>query len=105
MSIKITTEKVVCQGVKYYKIIRLEALQAKDLPMEYLKGSPSFYLKDDIFYSDHSSKGDILLENYTATELAEKIEYLKSAGQRLTEINKRLAEENKNWHGEETFII
>ncbi|OGW44475.1 MAG: hypothetical protein A2Y66_01910 [Nitrospirae bacterium RBG_13_41_22] len=105
MSIKITTEKVIIQGIQFYKITRLEALQAKDLPTEYLKGSPSFYLKYDIFYSTNTTKGDIELKCYTAIELAEKIEYLKLAGQRLTEINKHLAEKNKNWHGEETFII
>ena len=44
-------------------------------------------------------------QEITEEELTELIKWMKHAGERLTKINKKLAEENKGWEGTEAFEI
>jgi len=111
MSIKIKTEKIIDRGVQYYKIKSITALDFKSLPQEYTDNRPYAYYseRDKSLYigpSESSRTHYIQIgQQLHETTLNEKLDILKACGERLRKINKKLAKENKNWNGKETFII
>ncbi len=107
--IMIKTEKVVVRGIAKRKIVDLDALEYNKLPEEYTNGEPRFN-----FYENSGKKtfgacgcgGDIHGGSiYTEADFQIKLDGIRKAGERLAEINKRVKELKKTWHGEETFII
>lgn len=135
MQAKIVTEKVVVRGEKMRKIIRFEGILAeKELPVEYVKTlGPKFALtreeRVDIFiptlvespqmtttpngttlvcWKGSDNHTDIfLLPGYVIPELLyqEALVWMRRSGARLAKINRRLAAENADWHGEEVIEI
>ncbi len=103
---KIVSEKVFLKGEPHYKVLHIEALEARDLPEEYLKNSvkhgwPCCWLES--YYSDQDDMdnvkvleirvpGDFEEESYslavgglyTEQEYDRLISYVEKAGNRLS---------------------
>ena len=107
--IKIKTEKVVVRGLKKYKILELVCLEESSLPISYIKKGECCYLsmRDRIITNTTSIHSPLLVLNgqYTEADMDARLSFLRRCGERLREINKQIAEETRDWHGEETLII
>lgn len=111
MTIRIKTEKVVNKdGIPCRKIVNIEGvIQLKDLPQEYIGG---FHFRgnssQEIDFRNVPEKmgGDMYIGNtYPEQHFQTALTSMKVCGQRLHEINLKIAEAKKTWNGDETFII
>lgn len=107
--IEIKTEKVVIRGEQRRKIISVFALTEKELPQEYTKEGERVFLETNCNtrYLRIEHTYDNVYEGGTYPEhtFNKFLDIIRKAGDRLRDINKKLAEANKDWHGEETFLI
>lgn len=109
--IKIETEKVVVRGVQKRRIIKIEALSETELPFEYVQGSPFVRLggsngKSLLITKDGNTTKWMDINELWDEEVFQKwLKVIKAAGDRLRDINKKLEKKNKDWHGEETFLV
>ena len=107
--IKIETRKEIVRGAQKRRIINVEALSEHELPLEYVMGFPFTRLGSDgnsLLIRDGNTTMWINQNELWDNESFQKwLEVIKNAGNRLKEINKKLEDHNKNWEGEETFII
>lgn len=118
MAIKIEVKKVVSRGSKKWKIVHIKMLKYSQLPIGYINGAvgESMWL----IPKTEEEKERIALQNihgaidrnfmvsgdlYDLWEFTAKIDLVKLCGDRLQRMNKQLAEENKDWNGEEIFTI
>ena len=126
---KILTEKVVVRGEKCRRILGFDGILEKEmLPKRYIvpfqddQGfyrptkdiPPYFYLDPEMDYRVflHAPVDGPFFSFWIATDqvifeelFQEIILWMKRAGARLSKINKRIAEEGKEWKGEETIVI
>ena len=105
MSIEIKTKKIIVQGEQYIKITGLKALKHSELPLIYVKNENHAYLSETGMRINTKSYNLHLGNEYAESSITSIIKELKTAGVLLQKINKELKEKNKDWHGEETFII
>lgn len=114
MALKITTQKIVERGVKKRKITKIEGLiTGNKLPIKYHNQIPYLYTYYEIphikFHSNSGTIREIIINVgriYKPEEWDEEIlPAIKEAGQRLHEIRKEVKEIEKEWQGEETFIV
>lgn len=112
MGIKIETEKIVVRGERKRKVVKIEMLKAIDLPAEYCSGesvTADCHNKLSVWYSqnDRQVRQNILAEEsiYSEKTFAKNLATIRVCGNNLARINKRLAKENADWHGNETYII
>lgn len=106
MKIKIETEKVVEKGVMMRKILGIEAQRAPELPREYLKEGTHVYLKHEDAVLHISNGPDMIIkETYPEQVFQQQLAYIRDAGERLVEINRRIEQLKDTWHGVETYII
>lgn len=107
--IKIETQKEIVRGVQKRRIIKVEALTELELPFEYVQGFPFVRLVNDsrslLMRNGNTTRWMNLNELWDEEVFQSWLEIIKASGQRLREINKRLAEQNKDWKGSETFCI
>lgn len=105
MSIEIKIEKVIIRGEQFIKIKSLSALKKQELPKEYTDKNKSIYLASDERCLKNSTFYLWKNELYAEETFLAYLKKIKTAGTLLQKINKELAEKNKDWHNEETFII
>jgi hypothetical protein len=111
MSIKINGRAVVIRGVKMYKIDEISALKEGELPLEYTQGNPCVFLYGGMLEKKIriEGDGDILTlgvgYQYTVNEMELRLDIIRAAGERLREINARLAKENDGWEGTHYWTI
>ena len=115
MSITIKTERIIVRGEQKRKIIGFSLLGVNDLPKEYANGeyvarydkNRIAYRKPDKTKTNHGSSCDYIRINEILSDefLQQALKNIRRCGNRLQEINARLAKENVDWHGEETIII
>lgn len=107
--ITIRTKKIVVRGEQKREIIGIEALERDQLPEKYIQGSPCCESTNRgcLYICGESGFAKIISphEIYDEPLFQNLLVIVKKASQRLCDINKELAEENKNWHGSETFLI
>lgn len=107
--IKIETQKEVVRGGQRRRIIKIEALSEQELPLEYVQGFPFVRLGNDgksLLMRDGNTTMWMNLNELWDEEVFQKwLGVVKASGNRLKEINRRLAEQNKDWKGTETFCI
>lgn len=111
MAIKIRTKKEVDgYGHRCRRILNIDCIPFSDLPEEYTHGIPAICLSkedEDIALIDCNTfkpifeKGQLVTEEY----YQEWIEFIRQAGYRLAEINKKHEEVKKEWYGVETVKI
>jgi len=114
---RIKYEKIASKDGLCIKIMGISAAYFRDLPEEYLNGFPNF---GKLFFSDNDvivwwekDNGELdqeILEVgkvYTKERFEEVVKQMKIAGERLTEIVKRINEEarRKGWCGEGEVVI
>ena len=102
--LRITTEKIIVRGEKFFKVLEIEALKYDELPKEYTSESPNVY-KVSNGKNDYLMKGGntCLLSKflqYSEKDFFAHIEFISSAVVRFREIDARLKIENKNWEGQ-----
>ncbi len=99
MSIKIKTTKIVDKdGTEGRTIDSIEGvLSFEQLPGEYIdfRNLPSGWGGCDMYIGKFISE----------KTFQENLKSIKLCGDKLHEINQKIAERRKNWVGEETFII
>jgi hypothetical protein len=124
MSIKIAYEKVVVRGVKKIRVLSVEALRDRELPESYLEVDGSTFdrkANGDFVYLDPDcgrhlcivaagespSSAHALYENsiYDPKKFFEAVEIARRAGERLREINQKIAKLKESWHGETELSI
>jgi len=114
MSIKIGTKKVIVKGEQVREIVELSCLKIASLPTRYLLTNgrndsnhlPSVWLWEDRIMTSSPTVVNLTIGNtYPEKTFQETLTFIKAAGDRLHDINKELAEANKNWNGDETFVI
>ncbi len=112
MQLKIQTKKVVVDGKKFRKIISVQGLDVCSLPTEYLKGYPNVvYVSEGKFklLEVRIKEGESLdlMQGKTFPESYFQKVYglIKQSGDRLHEINIKINELRKEWHGKEDFEI
>jgi hypothetical protein len=92
-------------GEKAVQITHLHAMRSDELPSEYLKSEPSFYLwmpnSVERYFLKSGSNERLLVQGYSYTlEGFNKImEYIKAAGNRLRIIHQSHAEKRRRWKG------
>lgn len=109
MSIHIKAKAVVVHGIKMYEIKEIEALTRDELIEEYANGYPVIYQANRItlkLFSEtgtgfHLSKG----QKYLVPEMEDLLDIIRAAGDRLHDINARLAKENEGWEGTHYWVI
>ena len=106
MRVKIEYEQIVIRGEKKVRILSVKALRQEELPQTYLEERPAIrlYGNDRILlrheYGFTMSSDSACLkvgDIRDITDFNEKICYIKEAGKRLAEINRKLAVENSGW--------
>ena len=105
--IVIKTQQVLIQGVKHYKVLHIKALEENDLPVEYMNGYPCVYKKGKHLYICAAMGTFILTEgsDHPVGTFRKLLKIVHEAGLRLSQINKRLAQENEGWDKDETFFV
>ena len=92
-------------GEKAVQITHLHAMRSNELPSEYLRSEPSFYLwmpnSVERYFLKSGSNERLLVQGYSYTlEGFNKImEYIRSAGKRLRGIRQSHEEKRKRWKG------
>lgn len=104
--ITIEYERIVnSDGERAVQITHLHAMRSDELPAEYLKAEPSFYLWEpnsiERYFLKSGSNERLLVQGYSYTlEGFNKImEYIKSAGNRLRMIRQEHAKKRREWNG------
>lgn len=109
MGIDIKAKRSVVRGVKMYEIDEISALKEGELPLEYMGGYPHVYKTNQNFIRIQKSEFSRLSlvggRTYTTTEMDKCLEIIRAAGDRLHEINARLARENEGWGGTHYWTI
>ena len=101
MSIKIYARRVLVNNEKHIKVLKIDALQKNNLPLAYKTLAPFVYKVPGCPHL-FADGGITLLEKdkvYTLAEFNKIHNYTIQAGQRLTEVNARLAKQNRDWSG------
>lgn len=99
---EISFKTVLDAGERMYKIIDIKNVLLKEmLPTEYISERPHFYKYNDVVFLDGEKFSISLKINMLLTyNLLTCIIYqMKNAGSRLTDINKRIAKDRKEWAG------
>jgi len=106
VSIKIVVEKVLTvEKEKGLKIVSISGVLAQEeLPKEFKKGKFAYRMGKSGIYFPHLPNM-VIGETETKESLETQLEFLRESGQKLHEINKKLAIENANWRGGETYIV
>ena len=107
--IEIIVDKVFIDGYNEgRKVKEIRALTYNQLPKAYLQKENSIYLKEGKLFINlmgvfwiFMKEGEVYEENC----FQDKLSMLKEAREMLKEINETVREKEKNWYGEETFII
>ena len=104
--IKIETEKVIVEGRRFRRILRIEMLTAQQLPKEYIRNAPYVVLLNgcvvarerdsETSYYMLSIIGALIPEEY----YQQALKFIELCRNRLQKINKRLS-----WEGTETITI
>jgi len=119
MSIEIEIEKIIVRGEQRIKILELKGLNIEDLPKRYKEGEYVSIARSKhyLFYSsnrERTVKGNTRNWHGTYLEVGgvitrqffeECLRNIRRCGEILVKVNKKLEEENKNWKGNELFII
>jgi len=108
----IKTKKVVYKGKKFYKILEFGCYGFDDLPFEYFDQYP-FCFKADvdgavvIFAGNKDEDAwEINVGDLLDIECFDKIlKIIRHCGHKLHDINLKIKEIKKEWHGEEEFKI
>ena len=109
--ITIKTEKIVVRCEQKRKITGIDLLEKDDLPTEYTEGECVWQDDGDLDLNKSTGKENYYLSCKNSLniisdkELQKRLATIRRCGTRLQEINARLAKENADWHGEETFVI
>lgn len=109
-SIEIKVQPIIPDsGIKSWKILDITGvLTGSELPDEYKQGGGYmyWYLNDRILFiwgsKNHLSIGDALYINglYSDEEFQEALEFIRSCGERLAKINKRIRAERREWEAQ-----
>jgi len=106
--LKVTFEKTVLSNTRYVRVIRLEALPLRKLPMDYLGSGYRCWLTDDgkaIIVITPSHRGRSIRLNSIHREDAIKVMKfdLSKCGDHLVEVNKRKKEVKEEIPKKEVF--
>lgn len=102
----ITVEKVMERGEQKFKIISFSNIKKYDeLPIEYINGAPRFSRGSEETSISTDSKTYVIGTVISRSSFDGLIKTMKEAGTRLTEINKRIKEQQKTWNGTITITI
>lgn len=110
MAIEIRTRKEVnSAGEKGYRVLSVEALEEDQLPKMYLNDVPRVCLRheDLILWQEKDKNWPLWVRKdafYAEAEMAERNTIIMEAGQRLHDINVKLARERAKWQGTVTFV-
>lgn len=109
--IKITAEKVIVRGERHIKVTEIEAMSYQELPSAYTAKDGSVW-KEGKWLAVKHNDGFIGIAGkgyesmtYPEKQFNEKMETVRAAGKMLGEINAKLAEKNKDWHGTIEVLI
>lgn len=112
MSITIKAEKIIVRGKRLVEIKSLSLLTRSELPVVYFKNDVDYcFLDNDGDMGVHPAGKGKDTTYYKVRMHMEEADFnsllaeIKICGTRLQIINARLAKENADWHGKETFII
>lgn len=122
MPIVIKTKKFVDGTTLERQVLEIQALTANELPKDYLNSKPNVYkcrnlgMRTPWNSTSHELRqrksnvgdGDLILregEIYTEDGFQTMLTYIQKAGKRLKELNDKKRELEKEWQGEETFVI
>lgn len=113
MALTIKTEKVVVNGMKYIKVLKINSLIKEELPIRYTNGESIFRIKKldkTLFYKEDVGMKPLVIFLVPGCLYTEKVFYnkmttVRRCGNNLMRINKVLAKENKGWEGKETHTI
>lgn len=110
MSMKIKTEKIIVRGEQLREIKSYGLLKKDELPEIYFEDNVNYCFMDtDGELGFHSARKGT--KYYSPGERLQEVAFqlllseIKICRTRLQKINARLAKENADWHGEETFVI
>jgi len=112
---KIVLEHIVIQESRLYKVKQITGcLEAKDLPREYMEGLPRFFIgKSNTVFIRETDYLLLSLEEevgYITVEEKEKLfRIMRKAASRLSQINKKIKEEERRlveeWAKREDEVI
>lgn len=109
MAIKIKVEKVVKQGEQFFKILEVVGcLHHDEVPHKYLYNKTSYCFLTEKTVQITDKEGISYLTThciYSKDVFYSRIEKIRKCGEILHKINKELAEKNRDWEGEEMYII
>lgn len=108
MNINIKAKRSVVRGVKMYEVEEISALTENDLPNEYMVGDIRVWMASDIMLNIKSRVcfTDLVVgQKYSASDMETRLDIIRAAGNRLHEINARLAKENEGWEGTHYWTI
>ena len=92
-------------GERAVQITHLHAMRSDELPSEYLKSEPSFYLwmpnSVERYFLKSGSKERLLVQGYSYTleGFSKIVDYIKSSGNRLRAIRQEHAKKRREWNG------
>ena len=111
----VTARKEVIRGQRMWMVTGLHKFKKlEELPIKYTENSPMMYAENNeavIMWLTGSTnyyktaKKIKVGELYEPCEFEEIIKLMRTCGNKLAEINKKLKKENENWKGEEVFGI
>jgi len=109
MNIRLELEGTIIKGKKYYTLVDADLLGSDDLPDDYMEDYPCAYMDGDdglvVRYNHTTTRFFRRGENYITAAIDSLKSVLHVAGDRLHEINARLAKENEGWEGSKHTII
>lgn len=110
MAMKFRFKNIMEKGVKKLKLVEFSGiLPHEKLPIEYLEGRP--HILDatggrvSLYINDSSWVGFRIGAEFTFDEYKDMIGHIRAAGKRLSDINKKIKESEKNWVGNEWEVI
>jgi len=98
-------------GEKAVQITHLHAMRSNELPSEYLKAEPSFYLWEpnsvERYFLKSGSNERLLVQGYSYTleGFSKIVEYIRSAGNRLRGIRREHEKKRRKWKGTNRIVI
>ena len=105
------------KGEMGYRITKIQALTAEDLPSLYMDNDIAtilgtgwtnpdvrLYLKNNGGNTFFSGRKYIFQTFYTCEDMKKINAHIKTAGEHLADVNAHLAKEREAWHGKVTFI-
>jgi len=116
VAIKIEAKKVIVRGAQRMKITKIKMLRYNQLPLPYTEDAdqsvwyaPKVKLSGRVAYRSLKGRTDfnfLAIGDIISPEQWEsKKETITLCGYILQAVNRNLADENKDWNGEETFTI